>query len=583
MTKNIKILLQLLIVFIIGFTLTSCGDDDDPVVPIKPLTVSPTSLNFTSDEGTKVINISADASISWTISNIPSWCSFSISSGSGNKAVSVQAEANTLKTPREATVKVSGGGKTIDVDINQEANIILLSVSPSELEFIKDGGSKDVEITADETTTWEIADVPSWLSFSATSGTGSQTIRVETNENSDNVHLSVTLKISTSSESEELEVSQAYDGLYPNYNIDPIADDQTGMTSSAAELAAKINLGWNIGNSLEASGSETAWGNPMVSKDLIDLVKQNGFNAIRIPCSFNQYLTNGETAEIDEQWLNRVKEVVQYCIDNDMFTLLNIHWDGGWLEENCTTAKKEENNARQKAFWEQIATHLRDYDEHLLFASANEPNVDNATEMAVLDSYHQTFVNAVRSTGGKNTYRTLVVQGPRTDIEKTDELMNTLPTDTTTDRMMVEVHYYSPWQFTGLTEDASWGTMFYYWGADYHSTTDSSRNATWGEEDYLNAMFDLMKTKFVDKGIPVILGEFGPMRRSSLTGDDLTLHLDSRAFHLKYVVQQAKVYGMLPFYWDNGGIDNHSSGIFNRSDNTVFDQQALTALKEGAN
>lgn len=369
--------------------------------------------------------------------------------------------------------------------------------------------------------------------------------------------------------------------LYPSYNTNPIAADASGMSSDAVALASKITMGWNIGNTLEAIGGETAWGNPKVSKALIDLVKANGFNAVRIPCSWNQYLANSSTAQIKTEWLDRVKEVVQYAVDNNMYVILNIHWDGGWLENNCTEAKKVENNAKQKAFWEQIATHLRGFDEHLLFASANEPNVEDATQMAVLTSYHQTFIDAVRSTGGKNAYRTLIVQGPSTDIEKTNKLMTTLPTDKVANRMMAEVHYYTPYQFCLMDTDASWGKMFYYWGAGYHSTTDPSRNATWGEEADLDKFFKSMKAQFVDKGIPVVLGEFGAIRRTSLTGADLTLHLDSRAYYLKSVVKQAKANGILPFYWDAGGMGNNGSALFNRSNNTIFDSQALTALQEG--
>ena len=265
-----------------------------------------------------------------------------------------------------------------------------------------------------------------------------------------------------------------------------------------------------------------------------------------------------------------------------MYVLLNIHWDGGWLENNCTVAKQEENNAKQQAFWEQVATHLRDFDEHLLFASANEPNVSDATQMAVLTSYHQTFINAVRSTGGKNSYRVLVIQGPSTDIETTNRLMSVLPSDNVADRLMVEIHYYTPWNFCGLTEDATWGKMFYYWGKDYHSTTDPERNATWGEEETVDANFRLMKTKFVDHGIPVILGEYSAVRRSALTGDALTNHLASRAFFFKYVTKQAKANGLIPFYWDNGATGNNGSALFNRKTNTVFDQQALDALMQGA-
>jgi aryl-phospho-beta-D-glucosidase BglC (GH1 family) len=293
-------------------------------------------------------------------------------------------------------------------------------------------------------------------------------------------------------------------------------------------------------------------------------------------------MENNSTAKIKASWLNRVKEVVQYCVDNDMYVLLNIHWDGGWLENNCTPDKQEENNAKQKAFWQQIATHLRDFDEHVMFASANEPNVENATQMEVLHSYHQTFIDAVRSTGGRNAYRVLVVQGPSTDIEKTNQLM-TMPTDEATNRLMVEIHFYTPWNFCGLEADATWGKMFYYWGNGYHSATDTERNATWGEEATVDTNFGLMKTKFVNKGIPVIMGEYSATRRSNLTGDALTLHLQSRAYYHKYVTQKAIENGIIPFYWDNGGIGNHASGIFNRSNNTVFDQAVLDALMEGAN
>lgn len=371
--------------------------------------------------------------------------------------------------------------------------------------------------------------------------------------------------------------------LYPSYNTNPIAADATGMSSSAVQLAAKIKLGWNMGNSLEAIGGETAWGNPKATKALIDLVKANGFNAIRIPCSFDQYLANSTTAKIKEEWLARVKEVVHYAIDNDMYVIVNIHWDGGWLENNCTEAAKSATNAKQKAYWEQIATYLRGFDEHLIFASANEPKVANATEMAVLTTYHQTFIDAVRSTGGKNAYRTLVVQGPDTDIEKTNKLMLTLPTDKVASRMMMEVHYYTPYQFTLMDKDADWGKMFYYWGANNRSTTDTERNPTWGEEADLTKLFKSMKTQFVDKGIPVILGEFGAIRRTNLTGTNLSLHLASRAYYLKVVVQQAKANGMVPFYWDEGNIGSNGFGIFNRFNTSVADTQALNGLLDGLN
>jgi len=293
---------------------------------------------------------------------------------------------------------------------------------------------------------------------------------------------------------------------------------------------------------------------------------------VRLPCSWNQY-ADQNTAKIQDAWMNRVKQVVQYCVNDGLYVVLNIHWDGGWLENNITTQAQSSVNAKQKAFWEQIATAMRGFDEHVMFASANEPNASDATGMSVLLSYHQTFVNAVRSTGGHNTYRTLIVQGPSTNIDYTSSLMNTLPTDPTSGRMMAEVHYYEPFQFTALSTDASWGNMFYYWGQNYHSTIEPSRNATWGEEDFVLSEFPKMKTKFVDKGIPVIIGEFGAYRRT--TPLDMDKHQASVDHWLTYVTQQAIANGCKPFYWETGG-------LISRTNYSVLDQRSLNALLLGA-
>jgi endoglucanase len=368
---------------------------------------------------------------------------------------------------------------------------------------------------------------------------------------------------------------------FPSYNTSPLPPDASGMSSNAVQLAAKISLGWNLGNTLEAIGGETAWGNPQATQALIDKVKASGFNAIRIPCTWNQY-ADAKTAKIQDAWLERVKQVVQYCVNDGLYVILNAHWDNGWLDAHINTRDQASVNAKQKAFWEQIATKMRDFDEHVIFAGTNEPPVENATQMNVLLSYHQTFINAVRSTGGRNSYRVLVFQGPSTDIDKTTALMNTLPTDQVPGRLMAEVHYYAPWQFCGLEQDASWGTMFYYWGNGFHSTTDPSRNANWGEESYVMEEFQKMKTKFVNNGIPVILGEYGVIRRLSLPGDALTLHLASRAYWNKYITQQAKAHGLIPFYWDNGYLSDLQFGIFNRTTYAVGDQLVLDALVQGA-
>jgi endoglucanase len=451
-----------------------------------------------------------------------------------------------------------------------------LSVSLSQIAFQANGGASDVTITSN--VQWSINNPVSWLELSKTSGNGGMvSIRLSSAANTTGASRSAILEVSAgSSQVRRINVTQA-SGIYPGYNLPPAPADASGMGSTAVQLAAKFKLGWNIGNTLEAIGGETAWGNPQISESYIQFVKQQGFNAIRLPCSWDQH-SDKATAKIQDAWLTRVKQVVQYCVNNDLYVLLNIHWDGGWLENNINSQKKDSVNAKQQAFWEQIATTMRDFDEHLIFASANEPAADNAGQMAILAGYHQTFVNAVRSTGGRNSYRVLVVQGPSTNIEKTDELMNVLPTDPVKDRMMVEVHYYSPSQFCLLTDgDASWGKMFYYWGTGHHSTIEPERNATWGEETDVNASFARMKAKYTDKQIPVIMGEYGTYRRgnSKFVPKDLATHNDAVDYWLTYVTKQAIANGLKPFYWDTGG-------ALDRRSNTVLDQRTINAIVAGS-
>ena len=574
---------KIISLFCLLVALASCKKDKQD--KINTLTVSPSLVTFGENGGSSDINIQTDAA-SWSISNpVSDWLSVSTTSGTGSTAsVTLTVTSRTLVARAGKLVITAGNSKPVEIEVKQAVSGHLYSITTdlTEISFDKAGGQKSLKIITDAPN-WNLsAGSADWLQFSQVTGDkGTTTITVTALANTSSARTGVISLSASDASTLEIPVTQGGD-LYPSYNTSPLPADASGMSSTATQLAAKIKLGWNIGNSLEATGGETAWGNPRVTNQLIQLVKQSGFNAIRIPCSWNQYMENSSTAKLKLDWLNRVKEVVQMCVDNDMYVLLNIHWDGGWLENNVTPEKQVANNAKQKAFWEQIATHLRSFDEHLLLAGTNEPNVENATQMSVLNSYHQTFIDAVRSTGGRNSNRVLVVQGPSTDVEKTNSLMSTLPTDQIQNKLMVEVHYYTPYQFALMTEDASWGKMFYYWGSGFHSTTDTQRNATWGEESTVDEMMGLMKTKFVDKGIPVILGEYAVGRRTSLTGSNLTLHLASRAHYLKYVTKQAKANGILPFYWDAGGIGNNGSGLFNRSNNTVFDQQALDALVDGA-
>jgi endoglucanase len=373
---------------------------------------------------------------------------------------------------------------------------------------------------------------------------------------------------------------------------------------TAMDIYNKMTLGWNLGNTMEAGGpgwcnpsvSETCWGNLSVTQAQINAVKAAGFNSIRIPCQWYWQHVDQTTLQINTAWMARVTQVVDYCINNNMYVVLNIHWDGGWLENNVTTTAQTSVNAKQQALWTQIANNFKNYDEHLLFASANEADADNATEMLVLLSYHQTFINAVRATGGNNSSRTLVIQGPRTNIDLTYTLMNTMPTDAIADRLMVEIHDYGPYNFGLMDADQWWGNQAFYWGTGYHSTTDASHNATWGEESYFESQYNKMKTKFVDNCIPVIIGEFGAMRRTAgspsgpTSAANLTLHLNSRVYFYQYVSDAARRYGMKIFIWDTGNTKSsgtlpadNSMTVINRSTGAVVDPNIMSALLTGFN
>ncbi|WP_143774473.1 cellulase family glycosylhydrolase [Niastella vici] len=342
---------------------------------------------------------------------------------------------------------------------------------------------------------------------------------------------------------------------------------------TAQTIASQMKVGWNLGNTLEAICGETVWGGATTTQQLINTVKASGFNTIRLPVSWDCHATNGV---IDPNWMARVKQVVDYCMNQNLYVIINIHWDNGWLENNVTTSAQASVNAKQQNYWTQIGNYFKNYNERLLFASANEPNATDATGMSVLLSYHQTFINAVRATGGNNSSRTLIIQGPQTNIDLTNNLMNTMPTDQIANRLMVEVHYYTPWQFCGLTEDASWGSMFYYWGNGYHSTTDASRNATWGEESEVERGLGLMKSKFIDKGIPVIIGEYAAVKRNLSAPSDQSLHVASRLYFYKYLVNSARSKGIIPICWDI------NMQMYNRSTSAVLDQPVIDAIMQGA-
>lgn len=342
---------------------------------------------------------------------------------------------------------------------------------------------------------------------------------------------------------------------------DSIAPDSSGMGAlTSVELARKMVPGWNLGNTLEALPNETSWGNPLTTQRLIDSVKAAGFNSVRIPVAWSKF-TDTSTYAIDTAWLNRVEQVVKYVINDSMYGIINEHWDGGWQQP--TYADSAYVNYRLATMWKQIAIHFRNYGDHLLFAGTNEVGIANyygsptKENYTVQNSFNQTFVKTVRSTGGRNYQRYLVVQGYVTNIDYTVSFFSA-PVDATPNRLMVEVHYYDPYDFTLNPNDkiTQWGMY----------ATVPSKTETWANEAWADDQFQKMKASFIDKGFGVILGEYGATIRSSLGSPELNAEYESyRRYYTQYITRSMERHGLVPYYWDVGYYGDHGSGIFDRN------------------
>jgi len=384
----------------------------------------------------------------------------------------------------------------------------------------------------------------------------------------------------------------------------------------ATEIFPKMGLGYNIGNTMEVPGNQggpTGWGNPFPDAAYVKAIKDAGFNTVRIPCAWDSHASNGT---INAGWLDSVKTVVDLVINNGMYAILNSHWDGGWLEDHVFDGEGYDKTglvnssaatvaAKQESYWKQIATKFATYDEHLIFASANEPGVndpwnggaDNGqwafdeTRMQVLKQFHEACLKAVRSTGGNNATRIVVVQAPRTEIDKSPLLASMYPTDPAGDGYtMAEVHFY-PYQFSLMTGgDEDWGKMFYYWedqtpGNDAAHTCSGS---ALGSKSSIDQLFSGLKSRFYDKGIPVVIGEMGAVKRLGvLTGENLKVHLKARAAWYGYTVAAAKKNGLVPCVWDTGDEGDGNFTIIRRQVNKfggnvgdITDVETLNAMRE---
>jgi endoglucanase len=298
--------------------------------------------------------------------------------------------------------------------------------------------------------------------------------------------------------------------------------------------------GTNIGNTLDNTTTwETGWGNPFITREYVQSLARLGFRTVRLPVAWNTYAEDGRIAA---DKLARVSEVVGFILDAGMFCVLNIHWDGGWIDSDVKDRYGDafhtfspDAEKKFRSYWEQIATFFAGKNEKLIFEALNEETNFEGTgsldkSYATLTRVNQLFIDTVRRTGGNNGKRLLIVTGYSTDVAKTCDRRYKLPTDSVPHKLFVSVHYYTPWQFCGMTEDADWGKMLPTWG-----TPENLRE--------LDRLFDLMADFATRNDTPVFIGELGVVTQKEPA---------SRVRWLSAVWNGAIARKMIPVLWDTG-------------------------------
>ena len=376
------------------------------------------------------------------------------------------------------------------------------------------------------------------------------------------------------------------------FSVQAAKKDTTSFEDlNQSQIVEAMGPGWNLGNQLESVTDnvpeETNWGNPVITEKLIQSVKAAGFKSIRIPVSYFAKIDDDKDYTIDSKWLDRVQEVVDYCIKNDLYAVINIHGDGyntidgSWLL--CNGKNQTEIKKKYKKVWKQIAERFKNYDEHLLFESMNEEfdgsySEPNKEYYQNINDYNQIFVDTVRKTGDNNTKRWLIIPGWNTNIDYTaGDYGFKLPTDQYRNksidkeeqRIMISVHYYSPWDFCGGEN-----CVITQWG---NEADDPSKTSTTCDETYMKNQLNLMKTTFADKGYPVFIGEYGSIDKTSYDSENEYY----RAYFARKLCQLSRKNGCIPMYWDNGYNGVHGFDLFDRTTCEVTQPVIIDAIMEG--
>jgi aryl-phospho-beta-D-glucosidase BglC (GH1 family) len=326
---------------------------------------------------------------------------------------------------------------------------------------------------------------------------------------------------------------------------------------SAMDLVKDMKVGWNLGNTLEAAGGETGWGNPKTTKKMIDEIKKAGFSTVRIPVRWDENYTDANYT-IDPAYMARVETVVNYVLANDMYAIINIHHNK--IQGEMDEANKASVINEGSIVWTQIGERFKDYSDKLIFDTINEPRheedwVGTEEYYNVVNKYNAKILSAMRATGGNNEKRLVIMPTycAAADYSKISAMV--VPKD---DNVAVSIHAYLPY--------------------DFALNAAAGSQATFGDADkvYLDKVFRLINKTFVEKGIPVVMDEFAATDKNNL---------EDRINFTKYYTQLAGTYGIPCCWWDNGnsGISsiNNTMTLFNRKTLTFIYPEIIKALFDG--
>ena len=560
-----RILLTFLTAFVSLSSIYSCEEKPEPE-PVK-LVATPAELTFDANGGT--IDLSITSGIKPTVSCSDSWISLQEGSYASNGLkVSVKATANTGTTQRTTSIRVIGDKQSLMIPVSQDIARVKLTVNPTTVAFDRYGGEMTVTVTSSEQPT--VSTSTAWCGVQAGSiGSNRETT----------VTIAAAANATTSSRSGSVTISCGKESVTVNLTEEAYSVSTASTTALTPEQVFNaMGPGWNMGNHMDAVSNgvsgETIWGNAKCTQATFDNVKKAGFKAVRICTTWTGHIGEAPAYRLEDKWLERVAEIVGYAEKAGLVAIVNTHHDETyWLDISKAYNNNTQNEkVKDEIFcvWTQIARRFADKGEWLVFESFNEiqdggwgwsaafqANPD--VQYKVLNDWNQVFVNAVRGAGGNNATRWLGIPGYAASPGFTITGL-VLPKDyTNANRLMVAVHDYDPYNYTLNTP------LVRQWG----HTADKDKRCSDYDEEGVVAVFDNLKKAYLDKNIPVYLGEMGCSR-----------HADEDFAYQQYYMEyfcKAAADRLLPMYlWDNGatGVGPEKHGYFDHGTGAFVDAKA---------